>query len=505
MRYSWARIGIVVCLLWAAVWLFLTRYSMLDDSLIHLRYAANLDHFHFVTFDGMRHTFGSSSPLYLVLLAAIYAIFPGVLVAKLVSVAIYIGLLFFTTRLVLRDKNTNFSRGLAFCLLMAFCSPMGVRWLADGMESGFVCLMVLLTAEAAMSALSSDENRKAILLFVCGLALTLLRIELLALCGICAATIFFAQWHRYPKQFKRALLTALPILCGGIVAMLLIHLVFGSFLPDTALAKAYNKPSITGVIVFFQLMASSFALGLGVFIVWVVSAVFAFGTTGPLGKSTLLVANSMFPILVALSCMRGQAVQGVRYFLWAMLFSIAWNLWTLARGAEQPRIQNAALIISALLIVCVLPLDIYYGSRTMLGRAETFQQMRSSQLDRLNGHVMLADDIGFISYFSQANVCDLNGLVNGRSFAALTQQQRIQACVDLKPDALFLTTLRIKIMRAYIPDLEQQWTPCKKIDFPNVHSNDTHYLLIRTEKVATLCPAPQLHQSMREILELPIG
>lgn len=505
MRYSWARIGTIVCLLWAAVWLILTRYSMLDDSLIHLRYAANLDHFHFVTFDGVRHTFGTSSPLYLVLLAAVYAIFPSVLVAKLVSVAIYVCLLLFTTRLVLRESNTNFSRGLTFCLLMTFCSPMGVRWLADGMESGFVCLMVLLTAEVALSAVSSNENGKAILLFICGLTLTLLRIELLALCGICTATIFFAQWHQSPKQFNRAVLAALPILCGGIVAMLLIHLVFGSFLPDTALAKAYNKPSIAGVKVFFQLMASSFALGVGVFIVWVVSASFALGTTRPFGKSTLLVANSMFPIVVALSCMRGQAVQGVRYFLWAMLFSIAWNLWTLARSPEQPRLQNMALVVSGLLIVCLLPLDTYYGGHTMLGRAETFQQMRSSQLDRLSGHIMLADDIGFISYFSQANVCDLNGLVNGRDFAALTQSQRIQACVARRPDALFLTTVRVQMMRSYIPAFEQEWTPCEKIDFTNVHSNDTHYLLVRTEKASTLCPTPQLHQSMQEILGPPIG
>jgi hypothetical protein len=484
------------------VWLFLTRYSMLDDSLIHLRYAANLDHLHFVTYDGVGHTFGTSSPLYLALLTVVFAIFPGVFVAKLVSVVIYLCLLLFTVHLVLREDNTNFSRGLAFCLLVTFCSPMGVRWLADGMESGLVCLMVLLAARATIG--SATAGRNGILLFIYGLGLTLLRIELLALCGICSATIFVAQWHLFPKQLARALRTALPILCGGIAAMLLIHLIFGSFLPDTALAKAYNKPSIEGAMVFVQLMASSFALGLGVFIVWIVSAAFAFRPASPVGRSTLLVANSMFPILVTLSCVRGQAVQGVRYFLWAMLFSIAWNLWTLARAPQPIRLQTATLVTCGLLIACLLPFDTYYGGRTMLGRAKTFQQMRSSQLDHLSGHIMLADDIGFIGYFSQANVCDLNGLVNGRDFAALTQLQRIQACVDRKPDALFLTTPRVQMMRSYIPDLEE-WTPCEKIDFPNVHSNDTHYLLVRTEKAATLCPAPQLHQSIQEILGPPIG
>lgn len=502
MRQSWARAGVIVCLIWAAAWILLTRFAMLDDSLIHLRYAVNLDHFHFVTYDGLHHTFGTSSPLYLFLLAAVYAVIPGVFVPKSVSVVIYFILLLCTARLVLKPGNTDFSRGLAFLLLVAFVSPMGVRWLADGMESGLVCLTALILAQAAIHAVESDSPSVPFLMLVLGLLTTLLRIELLALCGICSMAILLGKLHRKPTNFVRACVAAGPVVLGGVIAMLIIHQIFGYFLPDTALAKAYNKPSLLGGTVFLQLMASSFALGLGTFIVWIASAIFALRSNSTLGRLTLLAANSMFPILVLLSCARGQAVQGVRYFIWAMLFSILWNLAALSTATEAPRLPQGKFVlvgIAAVIALLLVP-DTYFGSHTMLGRAKTFQQMRAAGLNNLSGHLMLADDIGFISYFTQANVCDLNGLVNGRAFAALTQAQRIQACVDRHPEALFLTTLRVRMLQSYIPNLDQDWIACKRIDFPNVHSNDTHYLVVRKPLADQLCPVDQQRQTIASIL-----
>ncbi len=502
MRQSWARVGILLCLVWVAAWIVVTRFAMLDDSLIHLRYAANFDQLHFVTYDKIHHTFGTSSPLYLFLLAAVYAVIPGVFVPKAVSVVIYVTLLFVTVWLILRSRNTDFSRGLAFLLLLAFISPMGVRWLADGMESGLVCLAALVLAEVSIRALDSQNITTALVLLALGLLITLLRIELLALCGICAVAILFGRLHRQPARPLRALLFAAPVVLGGIAAMLIVHLIFGNFLPDTALAKAYNKPSVMGAVVFVKLMAGSFALGVGTFLLWIVSAVVALRSNNPLGKLTLLAANSMFPILVLLACARGQAVQGVRYFIWAMLFSIAWNLYAIANATEAPRLPQPRLVlvaIAALIALLFVP-DTYFGAHTMLGRSKTFQQMRGAGFDRLSGHLMLADDIGFIGYFTQSNICDLNGLVNGRSFAALTQPQRIRACVNQHPDALFLTTLRIGMMRSYIPNLDQEWIACKQINFPNVHSDDTHYLIVRASLADQLCPVIQTRQTIASIL-----
>ena len=502
MRQSWARVGIVVCLVWAAAWVFFTRYAMLDDSLIHLRYAANLDRLHFVTYDGIHHTFGTSSPLYLFLLAAVNAVIPSVFVPKAVSVVIYGALLLCAARLVVRPGNTDLSRGIAFLLLVAFVSPMGVRWFADGMESGLVCLAAMVLAQVAIRAIESDDSYLPFVLLALGLAITLLRIELLALCGICSVAILVGRLHRKPTSVVRACVVAASVVVGGVIAMLIIHQIFGYFLPDTALAKAYNKPSLAGALVFLQLMTSSFALGLGTFLVWIVSAGFALRANTPLGRLTLLVANSMFPILVALSCARGQAVQGVRYFLWTMLFSILWNLYAIASATEVPGLRYSRLVLviaSALLAVLFVP-DMHFGSRTMLGRAETFQQMRTAGFEGIHGRLLLADDIGFIGYFTQANVCDLNGLVNGRSFAALTQAQRIRACLDQHPDALFLTTLRVGMMRSYIPHLDEEWIACKKIEFPNVRSNDTHYLVVRVSLADQLCPVEQTRQSIASIL-----
>jgi len=494
--------GIVLCLAWAAAWIVITRFAMLDDSLIHLRYAANLDQLHFVTYDRIHHTFGTSSPLYLFLVAAVYAVFPSVFVPKAVSVVIYLALLFFTAGLVLRPRNTDFSRGLAFLLLLAFVSPMGVRWLADGMESGLVCLAALILAEVSIQAIDSEKITIPLVLLALGLLITLLRIELLALCGICALTILLGRLHRQPSNPLRAFLFAAPVVLGGLAAMLLVHLIFGYFLPDTALAKAYYKPSLMGILVFLKLMAGSFVLGVGTFLLWIVSTAFALRSNNPLGKLTLLAANSMFPILVLLACARGQAVQGVRYFIWAMLFSIVWNLYAIANATEtsfRPQQRLVLIATTALMALLLLP-DTYFGAHTMLGRSKTFQQMHSAGFDHLSGHLLFADDIGFIGYFTQSNICDLNGLVNGRSFAALTQTQRIRACVNQHPDALFLTTFRIGLMRSYIPNFSQEWIACKKIDFPNVYSNDTHYLVVRTPLADQLCPVSQTRQTIASIL-----
>src|SRR4051812_17979013 len=50
--------------LWVAFWIWVGRYALLDDALIHLRYAHLLRRVGFVTFDGRTASYGTSSPLY---------------------------------------------------------------------------------------------------------------------------------------------------------------------------------------------------------------------------------------------------------------------------------------------------------------------------------------------------------------------------------------------------------------------------------------------------------
>jgi hypothetical protein len=76
--------------LWLAFLLYKTRYAMLDDSLIHLRYAAFLHNVHHITFDGVHSSFGTSSLLYVNLLALFRGITTSVFLPKIVSTTAYL-------------------------------------------------------------------------------------------------------------------------------------------------------------------------------------------------------------------------------------------------------------------------------------------------------------------------------------------------------------------------------------------------------------------------------
>jgi hypothetical protein len=64
LQAKWEVLG-----LWLGSWIYFTRYAMLDDALIHLRYAAFLRQLHFITYDGVHASYGTSSLLYVSLLA----------------------------------------------------------------------------------------------------------------------------------------------------------------------------------------------------------------------------------------------------------------------------------------------------------------------------------------------------------------------------------------------------------------------------------------------------
>lgn len=54
---------------WLAAALFVSRHYLIDDALIHLRYAALLRRTGFITYDGKLPSFGTSSLLWVGLLA----------------------------------------------------------------------------------------------------------------------------------------------------------------------------------------------------------------------------------------------------------------------------------------------------------------------------------------------------------------------------------------------------------------------------------------------------
>src|ERR1700691_5660367 len=71
--------------LWLLAWLFVSWAAVQDDAFIHLRYAANLFRYHMISYDGVHPDYGTSSLLYVWLLAALREFFRSPILPRAVS------------------------------------------------------------------------------------------------------------------------------------------------------------------------------------------------------------------------------------------------------------------------------------------------------------------------------------------------------------------------------------------------------------------------------------
>ena len=196
MDSAWKKsivlIGSIAGLVWTFYWIWFMRNHFLDDAFIHLRYADYLRQKHFLTYDGVHWSYGCSSLLYVTILAVLSALSSSPYLPKAVSVLFFVALtsvLFF--KLV---KTKGAAQLLWAALLLITLSPMGFRWLTDGMETSLVAFtsvtLTLMIFDYAM-VLNGDSSR-----YIVGLILALLavflRIEFVfvVLLGSAAAWLF---------------------------------------------------------------------------------------------------------------------------------------------------------------------------------------------------------------------------------------------------------------------------------------------------------------------------
>src|SRR5277367_1849423 len=188
-------VSLAAILAWLSYWLITTRYAMLDDALIHLHYADLLHRYHFITFDGIRHGFGTSSLLYVSLLAVLRGFSTSPLLGKLVSDLSYLFLVGIVFGLVVKLRQHTSSQlllaGLLFCLL----SPMGIRWLTDGMETSLTNLLIVILAVITKTEQASYTQSKLryLLLVVFGAILVYQRIELALIVALCCLSILLIK------------------------------------------------------------------------------------------------------------------------------------------------------------------------------------------------------------------------------------------------------------------------------------------------------------------------
>ncbi|MGD0200508.1 MAG: hypothetical protein ABSD27_07130 [Bryobacteraceae bacterium] len=491
--------ALLLCLLGAyvMVWLWFGRYHFLDDAFISLRYADMLLRHGYFTYDGLTRTGGASSPLYIFVLAAVQALAPSSLVPKLVSIFCYVLLLAGTLWLSLRARLRFRHWVLWVGLLLSLCGPMGVRWLTDGMETSLVAiaavgLPVLITRAAARNPVST---RTALILTGVGAASIFLRVEFAYLLSFSAVALF-AQvafkpgWASLSCAQSRLLLGHVGALLLGFLSL---YAVWGGLLPDTAVAKSAGPVplDLEGLMGFIKVVGASGSLGAGVFILWAISAILALRSSAePRIRVSTALINTALPLMCLLILARGQTLQGVRHLLWCPLFLLSWNICTLQlhdlKGSGNLRPAAArwsrVFVLLILALYCVESVPAY---RILRGVGNCYRAMRMARLERLQAQTGVAYDIGFIGYFTGSRICDLSGLVNGRSVALFSSSERLRWCAEQRPGYAFLNSLQAADLTSSLR--LEDWRVCSKYPSPKVRSEDAHYLLVAPAIARSVC------------------
>jgi hypothetical protein len=491
------RFAIPVLTLWLVVWIILSWPGTLDDAFIHLRYADNLFRTHFITYDGVHPSYGASSLLYVYLLAFLRAFTSSPNLTRVVSSCIHLLLFAGLVLLFLRaiPRESHLARLLGLTALILFTAPSAVRWLDDGMETGLaLCFVALLCwVTFRQSARSTTTGLQYLVFAALGFFTVLLRTELMLLCAlsfvILAWQSFFAPNNAAnPNQRRKAIISGSHLLLGGLLALALIRINMHFLLPDTALAKSIaDAPWSSTLVASAKVLGGALSFGAGMLLFWLLT-IFLLLRVRRLSTTTLF-ANSVFPLLLALAVLRGQQIQGQRYFAWAFTFSVLWNILELGRisppSPEKQPGSTLAYVFLALLLL-ELPLESMALYPMLKSRTALLQQFESNHLEHFHGKPGIAVDVGLIGYFSRADICDLAGLVNGREKARETPAQRIASCVASHPDFLFFDEATINDLRPFLA--YSDWQACSQFyEFRNVNSFNRHYLIVPRAVAAQVC------------------
>ena len=496
---------------WLVAWIYLSWPAIQDDALIHLRYAANLRHFHQITYDGIHPDYGASSLLYVYLLAILRGFTSSPELPHAVSSAahmiLFAGLLVIFYRYLSRAQQLAGLLGVT--LLVFVVVPSAVRWLDDGMETSLVlCCVTLLCWFTFRQSGRRVTPTIYLLATLEGFFTVILRTELTLVCGLCwliltledvraarnTSTDHFAHDRsgRGAPAWLKAAIRSSHLVVGALCALIFIFLKMHALLPDTALAKSHGISVWKDVLSSSgQILIGALTFGVGLLCFWLITLVVLI-RAGRMSISATI-ANSVYPITMLLASLRGQEIQGARYIAWTLYFSILWNVLTMAAPASGEVTvkddRTSRRMVYGLLIVVILfqPLESKWMFHVLHGRAKTIARFESQHLDNLHDRVGVAFDIGYIGYFSQAQICDLAGLVNGRLAAQMTIPNRTAACVARNPAFVFGNILTIALVSKHMS--MEGWQICGEYDFVNLRQPDTHYLMVPPLNAAAVCHA----------------
>jgi hypothetical protein len=482
-RWRWGVL--LLSAAWAFIGLWVSRHLFQDDAFIHLRIARSLADFGFFSFNGDRPTFCTSSPLFTALLALAAKVNSSAMLPKYFDWLVYSVLWILLGHRLLRAKSRS-ALALSAAFLVAVSSPMAMRWLTDGMETGLsgVCALILGHAAYRIYAASSDTRPYGLAaLGLLGALSVTLRVEFSFLVAMLLAASLIAER-------RTAYSAALSLAAGTAAGFIAIYFIFGALLPDTAIAKAnalaslpWTQAAADTLLDIAKAHVAASSLGLIVVTAWIWSFRTALRRTSDRRFVGLL--NGALFMLVVLIVWRQQAVQGYRYFVFIEFFLLSFNIAVLDSADTSPlqftsfsSVGLGALAALGLAFVAWQAFDFHKILAVSGGRGASLEKFQRIGLEDLKGKYGIAWDVGQIGFFSGATILDGNGLVDGRAVARMPKAARLQFFAGNYPIAfIFANESQLNELKSLIDT--GHWTTRATFDFPNFSGTiDRHVLLV---------------------------
>ncbi|MGB0124020.1 MAG: hypothetical protein WBP63_11350, partial [Silvibacterium sp.] len=233
---------LVIATLWCVCWFVHAWHYWEDDAYIHLEFARNIVEGHGYSFNGLLVN-GDTSPLWVLLLAAMHSVVPNWLVAGKILTALgaifaVAGTYFFAKHLTKNlDNNKTFAAAM---VLLLVTNPYFCYWSFSGMEA------LTATGLAFWGALVAVRETPTWASFFAGCFLAgvapVLRPEMLVFTGLVCLLLLW-QWLRLPGDTfsgtkMLALLAGLILVAAPLAAWSAYALhAFGHIVPNTNAAK----------------------------------------------------------------------------------------------------------------------------------------------------------------------------------------------------------------------------------------------------------------------------
>jgi hypothetical protein len=410
-------IEVVIPLLFLLVFLLPLKGGFTDDGFIHIQYARNIIERGEYSFNPGEVSFGTTSPLWVMELAALGSFFDDretlITISRVLSWLSGFASVVVLYLLVLALGAKRWTAALASATFA--CDAWFTRWTALSMETSTAVLAVLLMALASVYAYRS--SRAAAFLGLTMVLASLVRPEVYLAFPVYAASLLFQRRH----LDKRCVWTTLIVAAVLIAPWLLFaKLYIGSLLPNTAGAKSGGL--VLHPVAFIRKFDPVVRIvgstqGLTVLAALVSIAVFR-------GRSRLFAPPMRFMMLWMVALPVAYVVFDIqilsRYLLLVTpLVCVAGWLAIeelFGRRFDSPAGRTGAAAIAAVFIVVnavfffkvVAPPSREFShdlTRNMKSIAEFIHD--NSDEDA----VVAAADIGYLAFYSQRRVLDLGGLV----------------------------------------------------------------------------------------------